>query len=286
MEENKLLIKVIDKIYRIIQRIGSRFAIAAQKLYFMKYKLEFGEREDDIYIVTFPKSGTTLTQMLLYQMTTNGEITFKHIYEVSPWLSNDAIKKLPIRQLKSPRLIKTHDKYNEFDKEIKGKFIYVHRNGMDVAVSMYNQTKNYGHPDLKFEDFLKNFLESDIYNWFTFTKDWFENKNKLPILYLSYEELVDNIEVCIDKISKFCNINVDPKDIPRIKERCSFSFMKEHEDKFGEQPVERPPFIYDQFIRKGEKGEGIKHFNEEQIKQFKELEKTHLESVNKRIGHY
>lgn len=286
MEENKLLIKVIDKIYKILQKIGSRFAIAAQKLYFIKYRLEFGEKEDDIYIVTFPKSGTTLTQMLLYQMTTDGAMTFKHIYEVSPWLSNDALKKLPVRQLKSPRLIKTHDKYHEFDSEVKGKFIYVHRNGMDVAVSLFNQRKNYGRPDLKFEDFLKNFLESESYNWFAFTKEWFENKNKLPILYLSYEELVDNIEGCVEKISKFCNINVEPNDIPRIKERCSFSFMKKHEEKFGEQPVERPPFIYDQFIRKGEKGEGEKHFNKEQTENFKKLEKLYLESVKKKIGHY
>lgn len=283
MEDNKLIIKIIDKIYRIVNKIGSRFYIASQKLYFLKYRLEFGEREDDIYIVTFPKSGTTLTQMLLYQMTSDGEMNFKHIYEVSPWLSNDAYRKLPIRQLKSPRLIKTHDKYTEFDKDVKGRFIYVHRNGMDVAVSMYNQRKNYGHPDLKFEDFLKGFFEGEEYNWFSYSKNWLDNKKNLPILYLSYEELVDNIEVCIEKISKFCNLPVRSEDIPRIKERCSFQFMKQHEEKFGEQPIERPAFVYDQFIRKGEKGEGSKHFNDEQKRHFEELEQKYLSQLIHKI---
>ena len=52
---------------------------------------EFGERDTDIHIVSHAKSGTTLTQMLFYQLTTNGDMNFEHIYDVIPEEELDAL---------------------------------------------------------------------------------------------------------------------------------------------------------------------------------------------------
>jgi hypothetical protein len=49
-----------------------------------KLMKDFGQRETDIYVVSYPRSGTTLMQMILYQMTTDGNMEFDHIYDVSP----------------------------------------------------------------------------------------------------------------------------------------------------------------------------------------------------------
>jgi len=73
----------------------------------------------------------------------------------------------------------------------------------------------------------------------------------------------------LKKVAAFCNIKVAEKDLPRIKKRCSFEFMKKHEDKFGEQPPEpKPQFVYDQFIRKGKSGEGKNILTDKQKKEF------------------
>ena len=103
----------------------------------------FGERKDDIYISTYPKSGTTVMQMILYHLTTDGSMDFNHIYDVSPWIRNASFRSQKPPNLPSPRLIKTHDHYKDFDKNTKGRFIYVYRNGMDVAVSHFHQETNY-----------------------------------------------------------------------------------------------------------------------------------------------
>lgn len=46
-----------------------------------KLMQDFGARETDIYVVTFPKSGTTLMQMIIYQLTTQGNMDFQHLYD-------------------------------------------------------------------------------------------------------------------------------------------------------------------------------------------------------------
>lgn len=253
------------KIHKVIAGFGHKFAKLADKLHFEQYKMKFGERDDDIYIATYPKSGTTIMQMILYQLTTDGKMNFKHIYDVSPWIRNHSFRKKEPVKLPSPRLIKTHDKYKDFAKGTKGRFIYVYRNGMDVAVSLYHQQKNYNNPNLKFEDFVIRFIKQKA--WFKHTKSWFRNKNKFPILYIRYEDLLENKQAEIQRIISFCDINPDKKAIDRALKYSSFDYMKKHESKFGDQPAENKK-VYDQFIRKGKSGEGKKMFNKEQKEEF------------------
>ena len=59
--------------------------------------------------------------------------------------------------------------------------------------------------------------------------------------------------------------------------------MKQHEDKFGEQPPKPKERIYDQFIRKGKAGEGKKTLSEMQQKEYLQLfEKELAQLVEKR----
>lgn len=260
--------RLVSWLYKTLFKLELRLKSINRNLNYIKYKIEFGEREDDIYIVSFPKSGTTLTQMILYQLTTDGNIDFNHIYDVSPWTRNEAYKHKKPRNLPSPRIIKTHDFYNDYDKATKGRFIYIFRDGMDVAVSLYYQKKNYGFPKLEFDKFLPGIFKSGKLNWFKFNRDWLQNKNNLPILYLTYNDLTKNLDITLKRIIDFCKMDESKIDIERVKEMCSFDFMKKYEDKFGEQPVEKPVMVYDQFIRKGKSGEGISYFNDKQMEAY------------------
>lgn len=279
-----IMLRIVSLFYQIAQRlsfffnkISRRFAKAALELNTMKYHIQFGEREDDIYIVTYPKSGTTLMQMIIYQLTTEGRMDFNHIYDVSPWTDNDAFLNLTPRDLPSPRIIKSHRIQNKFDKNTKGKFIVVFRNGYDVAASQYHQNKNYNDPKLKFDDFFNDFTTKNQ-NWFEHCKSWLENRNKAEILYVNYEDLLNNFDICLQNIASFIGVEIEPSNLPRIKERCSFSFMKEHESKFGEIKQEvKEQKVYDQFIRKGEIGKGALYFSQEQKDIFeKQLKKYNM----------
>ncbi len=262
------LIAICQKIGKAIGRVASLFIKQADKLRFEQYKYIFGEYDSDIYITTYPKSGTTMMQVILYQLTTKGDMSFDHIYDVSPWIRNASFTRQEPVELPHPRIIKTHDRYKEFDKGLKGRFIHVHRNGQDVAVSLYNQTKDYNNNNLTFEKFLADFLKTKA--WFNYSKAWFQNKNKYNILHVRYEDLLTDKRKEIMRIVEFLGLKVEEETIERTLHYSSFEYMKEHETKFGEQPKEKPKHTmrYDNFIRKGVSGEGEKEFTPEQKKAF------------------
>ena len=282
-----LKVKFLNLIDRFLTRRIEKLAKTLDYIKKTKYFLQFEDRDDDIFVITFLKSGTTWVQMILYQMLTDGCMDFEHIYDVSPWITNqsheggspDKVNKLP-----SPRIIKTHDPYQDFDENFKGKFIYVFRDGRDVAVSLYHHVKNYNNADLKFdENFKKYFSVEENYNWFTFSKSWLENKNNFNILYIKYSDLKDRFEETIKIIAHFLAIELDENTLQRIKERSSFSFMKQYESKFGEQPQKKDKRIFDQFIRKGEVGEGEKHLNESQTIFFERMYEAYIKQYEHKL---
>lgn len=267
--------KVLERIDKAI----SNFILKLMDIHkdFRKYRFfeYFEQRDDDVYVITFFKSGTTWMQMILYQMLSeDGAVDFDHIYDVSPWATNEAtINGDPTRinSLPSPRIIKTHEPYDNFDPKFKGKFVFVYRDGRDVAVSLYHHRKNYNNPNETLdESFANHFSPEEEYNWFTFTNIWMRNDNAFNILYVNYANLKLNFDEELDRIAKFLEIDLDEEKRKRVKERSSFEFMKEHETKFGEQPKAKERRVYNQFIRKGEIGEGEK-LSEEQKATFSKM---------------
>jgi len=267
------------KINKLFANLARYFFNLSNKFKFEQFKIIFGERNDDIYISTYPKSGTTLMQMILYHLTTDGRMNFNHIYEVSPWIHNASFVGQKPPNLKSPRIIKTHDNYKDFGKKTKGRFIYVYRNGMDVAISNYNQQKNYNNSDLKLDKYLDNFFKQK--KWFKHTREWMINKNKHSILYIKYEDLLNNKTKEIERIISFLEIPRNKKAINRALKYSSFEFMKKNENLFGEQPKASEK-IFNQFIRKGKIGEGKSLLTKEQKEKFIKYYKQMVKNVEEK----
>lgn len=243
------------------------------------------QREDDIYIVTFQRSGTTWVQMICYQLLTDGNMGIDHIYDVSPWLSNAAVTggdAAKINKLASPRIFKSHDSYGKFDPGVKGRFIHVHRNGEDVAVSLHHHIRNYRNPEQTLDQTLEEYFapENDN-NWFSFTQHWLKNANSFDILYIDYADLKNHFDPSVERIADFLNVALTEEVMQRVRERCSFSFMKKHESKFGEQP--KNPRVYDQFIRQGKEGAGTE-LSAEQHLYFNKMHSQHIRNRQHRQG--
>jgi hypothetical protein len=216
----------------------------------------FRPRPDDIFVVSYPKSGTTLMQMMVYQLATRGEMDFPHITIVSPWFEMELIRNRPRGlEVPSPRILKSHLRYWMLPKV--GRFIYMLRDPRDVALSAYHHhvlmTGERSGP----ESFVHKFIlgRSAFQSWFQHVATWWPHRNDPNVLFLRYEEVVADLEAAARRVAAFCGIEVREEDLPKILEHCGLDFMKRHQEKFD--PRTRQAFLGSgQFIREGKTGAG------------------------------
>jgi len=261
--ENAVLTSCHRKL-QLIRRWGST----------LQYRMEYDGSPDDIFIVTYPKSGTTWLQMIVYQLTTDGAMDFTHINEVSPYL--DEIMMPLGRKISdlrgTPRVVKSHLRYHEIPKG-PGRYIYGIRNGLDVAVSSHYHARNWvpGFRQCPRGEFFSRFLAGRVPfgNWFEHVAEWLRNEDRLNVLVVTYEELSADLEAGVKRIADFCGIMIDPAAMPRILERCSFAFMREHDAKFT---IRRPkPAGPDTaFIRQGQVGGWRQELDARSVSDFQE----------------
>ncbi|MBF0429127.1 MAG: sulfotransferase domain-containing protein [Magnetococcales bacterium] len=225
---------------------------------------ELENRPDDIFVVTYPRSGTTLMQMMLYQLTTDGSMDFQHIGLVVPWyerriMSDPKAAMAYFAAMPSPRVFKSHLSYPDTPKK-RGKYIYVMRDGQDVLVSYYHFYCSHLSFRGTFEQFFADFMAGRVQyqSWFAHVRGWWLHGQDPDVLFLRYEEIIADLGSTIRKVADFCNLEIPADRLPIIQERCGFAFMKRHERQFDHTTglaLDRG-YQLDAFIRKGKKGEG------------------------------
>jgi methylamine dehydrogenase accessory protein MauD len=231
---------------------------------------DFIPRPDDIFIVTYPRSGTTWMQMILYQLTSGGDMDFAHIEQVCPWWEH-SLHQQRLNTLASPRVFKSHLSHGKMPR-LPGKYIYVARIGKDVAVSYYHfYTSHMGYRGT-FADFFERFLAGRVQSgsWFNHVRGWWEHRADPNMLFLRYEDLLADLPGCLRKISGFCGLEVPAERLPGILERCSFTFMKQHECRFD--PLLAGPYELGirphAFLRQGQAGAWREQFSPAQAQRF------------------
>lgn len=221
--------------------------------------LDYTARPDDIFIVSYPRSGTTWLQMILYQLTTDGNMDFAHIAEKCPWFERSAISKRNIHKLPSPRVFKSHLPYIWLPKR-RCRYIYIARDGKDVAWSFYNFYRSHFRYRGSFEQFFKLFMRGWVAwgSWFYHIKGYWKRRNDPRFLFLFYEDLVQDLEGMIRRIIDFCGFHIPEERLPEIVRRSRFDFMKQHEEKFDYafELLADQGILPGSFLRKGRVGEG------------------------------
>ena len=107
---------------------------------------DWAPRTDDVFIASFPKSGTTWTQQVVRLIYSRGLIldSDPSLHAIIPWLddSEDLPDLSVVDSMTSPRVFKSHNPYHLLPRKLteSNRLIYVTRGAKDTAVSMYFHT--------------------------------------------------------------------------------------------------------------------------------------------------
>ncbi|XP_053550611.1 sulfotransferase 1 family member D1 isoform X2 [Bombina bombina] len=159
----------------------------------------------------------------------------------------------------SPRVIKTHLPVHLLPKEFwekNCKMIYAARNGKDVLVSYYHFYRMaIVHPEPgTWEEFFDTFLEGQVAfgSWAAHVKGWWQIRNQRNILYLFYEDLLEDPKREIRKVVKYLGKKLPEEVIEKISQQTSFQAMKENKlTNYTTIPTNVMDHSVSPFMRKG-----------------------------------
>ncbi len=219
-------------------------------------------RNDDVFLCTFIKSGTTWVQAILRELIDISEGTDTRVDGVSvglteseriPWIEEMAaivgpeayVKRLNEMPLKRRRVYKTHCTYpivKNWTSSVKGcdsKFIFVVRDPRAVVVSAWHhtRTKNFKY-DGPFEHFANEmFLKGRIEcgDWFEYTKECYDalSTNPSNSLLLRYENMLKDPSKAVRNVASFLNIKVSDENVENVVKHTSFNAMRKAEKSGG-----------------------------------------------------
>ncbi|XP_049526811.1 sulfotransferase ssu-1 isoform X1 [Dermacentor silvarum] len=268
--------------------------------------LAYKPRPGDLFIVSYPKCGTTWTQYIVYNILTDAE---------GPKDDLELLLRLPFLEMQGgeaaayaprPAAFKTHLPFDKNPYSLEAKYIYITRNPYDCCVSFYYHTRNmppYLFEHGTFDDFFELFLRGrvDFGDYFENVLSWYAHRNDPNVLFLTYEELKRDTVSGVLRIAAFIGeekhskIKENPELLSKILDRCSLQHMKKDVNDGGETleselknlpqlKTLKPELLRGvqnfieftkkpmtgEFIRKGQVGDWKNHFSSEQIRRMKE----------------
>ncbi|XP_071504749.1 sulfotransferase 1A2-like [Diadema antillarum] len=218
--------------------------------------MAFKTRPDDVFIVTYPKTGTTWVQLIAYLVKVDGDekaLEGKHIMKEVKFLETpdlDFPNALSLMQQMqnarticevadamphdSVRILKTHVMPVWLPENLrddpKVKVIYVARNPKDTAVSFYHFCMYMrGLPKYEsFEQFMEEFLAGRLPggDYFDHILYWTKLRNHPNVLFLTYEDMKQDPRKAVVQIAEFMGKSLPDDVIDKIVKLSSFDSMK------------------------------------------------------------
>ena len=185
---------------------------------------------DDIFLVSFPKSGNTWTRFLLANLRFPDQpATWANIDRLIPDPTGTA--KRDFVRMPRPRIIKSHECFDPRYPRV----VYIVRDPRDVVVSQYHYHRKIRkiEDDSPIEKFVTRFLAGETCphgSWGQNIGTWlFTSEGNPRFLLLRYEDLVKDTARELAKVVAFLHLSASPEQIAQAVERSSADNMRKLE---------------------------------------------------------
>jgi hypothetical protein len=185
---------------------------------------------DDIFLVSFPKSGNTWTRFLLANLRFPDEpATWANINRLIP--DPTGTPKKDFDRMQRPRIIKSHECFDPRYPRV----VYIVRDPRDVVVSQYHYHRKIRkiEDDSPIEKFVTRFLAGETCphgSWGQNVSTWlYTSEANSRFLLLRYEDLVEDTARELAKVAAFLHLEGGPQQIARAVERSSADQMRKLE---------------------------------------------------------
>ncbi len=237
----------------------------------------------DVWVVTYPKSGTTWIQNIVKLLRNNGEKDGIVLDQSIPWIEANSIENSYCNQINlaaspRPRAFKCHLPYDTIPSgkphTTPCKYIYIVRNPKDVVVSFYFHYIRFSvekDVTLEWELFFRNFVYGNLQfgDFFDHVLSWWSHRNEDNVLFLTYEGLKKDPRTVIARIAKFIEANVSDGVIDKVVADTSFNSMSKDDTANKSQLIANPNAT--PFMRKGEVGDWRNYLTAEQSAEIDQL---------------
>ncbi|PVD31441.1 hypothetical protein C0Q70_06853 [Pomacea canaliculata] len=227
-------------------------------------KVTFKARNDDVLLITYPKSGThwlwEVVSMLTRGSTTLLSDTMTHI----DYFPLEVIDILP-----SPRVLATHMPVTQVPRDFftrRCKMILCVRNPWDVALSFFHFVRNLQTFEYsgEWDGFFDLFLQGNVpySSWFEHSREWLDLlSSNTNILLVLFEDMHKDLKQELARIARFLDVPMTNDLAEAIQRETTFTNMAKNKfdytiaySKTGVSPI----------FRKGKVGDSKNWFTDSQ----------------------
>jgi hypothetical protein len=224
---------------------------------------QYGYRESDVLIASFPKSGRNWVRFLLANsiVLEAGRDEEIHFHNSSRWVSTTEPRKPPVEIDGYPRMVADHVEYQGQGTRV----IYILRHPADVMESYYVYLRDrWNEPVGEFSSFIRD-EEWGIPAWRSHVESW---EGSVDIL-VTFEDLKADPGAVLTEMYTLFERDLDDAVIDEAVRRSSFEYMSRMEEKYG-IPEKRGANDDFTFMRKGESTQGEEFFDESDYRYLRE----------------
>lgn len=232
----------MSKFSLVLNGAASIVKETAKKIAYHKHTLSLADSpcHDDLYIVSFPKSGATWVDFLManIHLKMSGDkrlVNFYNIHTIIPdvhYCRHVRVTPLPFPGF---RVMKSHAAYNPYYKNV----IYIIRDPRDVMVSYYKFLVGLGEFSGSVSDLIRS-PKYGIETWINHVEEWhYCSPASMRIIFVRYEDLKSNTYATLRGLYEAIGFVIPDEVLNIAIEESSFDKMKllERAWNYGGRPV-------------------------------------------------